>query len=54
MMQKDEQNAMSIKRRYIAILKECDLFHGGEILNDFGDGSLCCFSSATEALTMCY
>ena len=50
MMQKDEQHAVSINRRYVAVLKECVLPRGGEILNDFGDGSLCCFSSATEAL----
>lgn len=50
MMQKDEQHAVSINRRYVAVLKECVLPKGGEILNDFGDGSLCCFHSATEAL----
>ncbi len=50
MMQKDEQHAVSINRRYVAVLKECVLPRGGEILNDFGDGSLCCFQSATEAL----
>src|SRR5882757_1145763 len=50
MMQKDEQAALSINKRYVAVLKESVLPRGGEILNDFGDGSLCCFSSATEAL----
>ena len=50
MMQKDEQHAVSINRRYVAVLKECVLLRGGEILNDFGDGSLCTFHSATEAL----
>ena len=50
MMQKDEQHAVSINRHYVAVLKECVLSRGGEILNDFGDGSLCCFGSATEAL----
>ncbi len=50
MMQKDEQHAVSINRRYVAVLKDCVSSRGGEILNDFGDGSLCCFSSATEAL----
>ena len=50
MMQKDEQHAVSINRRYVAVLKECVLPRGGEILNDFGDGSLCTFHSATEAL----
>jgi adenylate cyclase len=50
MMQKDEQHAVSINKRYVAVLKECVLSRRGEILNDFGDGSLCCFGSATEAL----
>ena len=50
MMQRDEQHAVSVNRRYVTVLKDCVLPRGGEILNDFGDGSLCCFSSATEAL----
>src|SRR6476469_7064381 len=50
MMQKDEKHAVSINKRYVAVLKESVLSHGGEILNDFGDGSLCSFPSATEAL----
>src|SRR5258706_1326329 len=50
MMQRDEQHAMSIHKRYGAVLKECVLSRGGEILNDFGDGSLCTCHSATEAL----
>jgi len=50
MMQKDEQAALSINKRYVAVLKECVLPRIGEILNDFGDGSLCTFHSATEAL----
>jgi TolB-like protein/class 3 adenylate cyclase len=50
MMQKDEQHAVSINQRYEIILKQFVLSHGGEILNDYGDGSLCSFSSATEAI----
>ena len=49
-MQKDEQAALLLNNRYVAVLKQCVLLHGGEILNDYGDGSLCTFSSATEAL----
>ena len=50
MMQKDEQNALAVTRHYIATLKEStETFHG-RILNDYGDGSLCCFPSATEAV----
>ncbi len=50
MMQKDEQHAISINKRYVDILQQSVLSHGGEIANDYGDGSLCIFSSATEAL----
>jgi adenylate cyclase len=50
MMQKDEQTALSINKRYVAVLKQFVLSHSGEILNDYGDGSLCSFSSATEAM----
>ena len=50
MMQKDEQHAVSVNKRYIDILQQYVLSHGGEIVNDYGDGSLCIFSSATAAL----
>ena len=50
MMQKDEQTAISLNKRYVAVLKQFVSSHGGEILNDYGDGSLCTFSSATEAI----
>ena len=50
MMQKDEQAALSVNKRYVAVLKQSVLSHNGEVLNDFGDGSLCCFSSATQAV----
>jgi adenylate cyclase len=50
LMQENEQNAVFITKRYMSVLKECVSLHDGNILNDFGDGSLCCFNSATEAL----
>jgi adenylate cyclase len=49
-MQKDEQNAVSITKRYLNILRQYVPAHGGEILNDYGDGSLCTFTSATQAV----
>jgi adenylate cyclase len=49
-MHKDEQTAASMNRRYMAVLKESLLGHGGQILNDYGDGSLCTFSSVTQAV----
>ncbi len=50
MMQQDEQNAVAVTRHYITVLKESVVAHQGKILNDYGDGSLCSFSSATEAM----
>jgi len=50
MMQKDEQNALAVTRHFVAVLKQsAEAFHG-RILNDYGDGNLCCFPSATEAV----
>src|ERR1039457_3878315 len=49
-MQRDEQTAVSMNKRYVAVLKKSVSVHGGEILNDYGDGSLCTFSSATQAV----
>ena len=50
MMQKNEQQALAVTRHYIAALKRsAETFHG-KILNDYGDGSLCSFPSATEAV----
>ena len=41
---------LAITRHYIAVLKQSpEAFHG-RILNDYGDGSLCSFPSATEAV----
>ena len=50
MMQQDEENAVVIAKRYVRVLKQLVSLHDGEILNDYGDGSLCAFSSVTEAL----
>ena len=50
MMQQDEQNAVAVTRHYITVLKLSVAAHQGKILNDYGDGSLCSFSSATEAM----
>jgi len=50
MMQKDEQTAVSTNKRYVEVLQQSVGHFHGEILNDYGDGSLSVFSSATEAL----
>jgi TolB-like protein/class 3 adenylate cyclase/lipopolysaccharide biosynthesis regulator YciM len=49
-MQQDEQAALLMNKRYVAVLKQSVASYGGEILNDYGDGSLCTFSSATQAV----
>jgi adenylate cyclase len=49
-MQKDEHAALSINKRYTDVLQQLVPLHQGEILNDFGDGSLCAFASATQAV----
>ena len=49
-MQQDEQAAVNMTKHYITVLKELVAQHDGKILNDYGDGSLCSFSSATEAV----
>ena len=50
MMQQNEPQAVSMVKHYIQVLKEKVSEHNGQILNDYGDGSLCVFPSATEAL----
>jgi adenylate cyclase len=50
MMQKNEENALRIMSRYTSVLNTLITDHGGKILNDYGDGNLCSFSSATQAI----
>ena len=49
MMQDNEQTAVAVTRHYVDVLQETVISHNGEIVNDYGDGSLCIFSSATDA-----
>lgn len=50
MMQQDERQAVLIVNHYHEVLQKSVSGHGGNILNDYGDGSLCAFSSATLAV----
>ena len=50
LMQRNEDQAVATTRRYLAVLREAAANYGGKILNDYGDGSLCIFSSAVDAL----
>lgn len=50
MMQQNEENAVRVIKHYVTVLKEAVAKYSGEVLNDYGDGSLCVFSSVTEAV----
>jgi adenylate cyclase len=49
-MQHNEVKAVTLSRRYVAVLKEYVSQYQGQVLNDYGDGSLCIFSSVKNAL----
>lgn len=51
MMQKDESKAVSVIKHYNEVLDNSVKAYRGEVLNNYGDGSLCSFPSALEALT---
>lgn len=50
MMQQNEENAIGVMQQYTRILEKTIADHQGQILNDYGDGSLCSFSSVTQAM----
>ncbi len=50
MMQHDELLAVKTIKHYLSVLHEKVPAHGGEVLNDYGDGSLCIFHSAIDSL----
>ncbi len=50
MMQENETKTLTIIKRYTTVLKQSVTDHSGEVLNDYGDGSLCIFASASEAV----
>lgn len=54
MMQKNEADALRVIKRHDTVLKEIVTGHSGEVLNDYGDSSLCIFSSASEAVHCAY
>jgi adenylate cyclase len=49
MMEADEQKAVSVIKHYNNTLKDLVSQFNGEVLNYYGDGSLCIFHSATDA-----
>ena len=50
LMQENEQKAVALIKHYNAALNESVGLHNGNVLNYYGDGSLCSFPSVTEAL----
>ena len=51
LMQEDEHKAVALIKHYTSSLDKKVVSHGGRVLNYYGDGSLCTFPSATEAVT---
>ncbi|TMI62787.1 MAG: tetratricopeptide repeat protein [Bacteroidetes bacterium] len=49
MMQADEQKAVAVIKHYNSSLEELVKQYNGQVLNYYGDGSLCIFQSATDA-----
>jgi adenylate cyclase len=50
MMQQDEARAVVVVKRYISVLQKTVPQYEGTVLNDYGDGTLCSFASATQAV----
>ncbi len=50
LMQEDEHKAVALIKHYTSSLDKKVVSHGGRVLNYYGDGSLCTFPSATEAV----
>lgn len=50
MMQENEEYALQLRNRQRAILEKLIPLHNGKILQVFGDGTLCMFNSAIEAV----
>ncbi len=50
MMQRNEEQAVAIIKQHNAVMETTVAAHHGEVLNFYGDGCLCIFPSATEAM----
>jgi class 3 adenylate cyclase/TolB-like protein/tetratricopeptide (TPR) repeat protein len=50
MMHQDEDLAVATARRYMDVLQKAVADCNGQILNDYGDGNLCTFPSANQAV----
>ena len=50
MMQQNEEKAVAVIRHYNSVLEKWVTQFNGQVINYYGDGSLCIFSSATDAI----
>ncbi len=50
MMQQNEEKAVAVIKHYNTTLEKWVTHFNGQVLNYYGDGSLCIFSSATDAV----
>ena len=50
MMQQNEEKAVAVIKHYNSVLEKWVTNFNGQVLNYYGDGSLCIFSSATDAV----
>jgi TolB-like protein/class 3 adenylate cyclase/Tfp pilus assembly protein PilF len=51
MMQQNEDKAVAVIRHYNTTLEKWVRHFNGQVLNNYGDGSLCVFASATDAVS---
>src|SRR5829696_498140 len=51
MMQQNEEKTVAVIKHYNAVLEKQVGGFNGQVLNYYGDGSLCIFPSATDAVT---
>ncbi len=49
-MQEDETRGMAMLRRFQTLLKTETIRHGGEVIKNYGDGSICIFPSAVDTV----
>ena len=50
MMQQNEEKAVAVIKHYNSVLEKWVTHFNGQVINYYGDGSLCIFSSATDAV----
>jgi len=49
-MQQDEQTAINLVKHHRAVIEKTVAEHDGDVIEYYGDGSLCIFTSITQAM----